>query len=159
MLRRFGSDIMRTFPSISKALAVIACVATLACGAPATPDPDAAAVVGDAVPLPQMLPPPSQNTPRYVGLWATSAEGCANPAWRFEEREITTQGEVSCAFETVTLSDRGYDISAQCTAEAPPAPYELQLSFAESARAMMVAGGPWQPSVSLVYCSPLQPNE
>jgi hypothetical protein len=53
------------------------------------------------------------------------------------------------------MTDRGYDIQAQCTAEAPPAPYEIQLSFAESARAMMIAGGPWQQGTALVFCASL----
>ncbi|MGQ0531650.1 MAG: hypothetical protein ACT4OF_03040, partial [Caulobacteraceae bacterium] len=105
--------------------------------------------------LPSTLPPPSEATPRYVGLWATTAEGCSDPAWRFEERRVSTRGEVSCEFQNVTLTDRGYDIQASCTAEAPPAPYSIQLSFAESARAMMISGGPWQTGIALVYCGAL----
>jgi hypothetical protein len=110
--------------------------------------------VGEAEALPRVLPPPSETPPRYVGLWATSAQGCSDPAWRFEARQITTRGEVSCAFQDVALTDTGYEIAASCTAEAPPAPYTIRLSFAESARAMMISGGPWSP-VSLVYCGAL----
>lgn len=133
------------------------CVALIACSPPAEPEPDAdaAAQVGDAQPLPSTLPPPSSTTPRYVGLWATTAEGCADPAWRFEAARVSTQGEVTCEFRNVTMTDRGYDIQAMCTAESPPTPYSIQLSFAESARAMMISGGPWQSGTALVHCAAL----
>lgn len=110
--------------------------------------------MGPAEPLPRTLPPPSETAPRYVGLWAASAEGCSEPAWRFEADRVTTRGEVACSFENVTLTQTGYEIAASCTAEAPPAPYTIHLSFAESARAMMVSGAPWA-ATSLVYCGAL----
>jgi hypothetical protein len=140
-----------------RAVAVVIAWALMACADPAEPppDPQAAERIGTAEQLPSTLPPPSQSMPRYVGLWATSAQGCAEPAWRFEERRITTRGEVSCEFQNVTVTDRGYDIQAQCTAQAPPEPHTIQLSFAESARAMMLSGGPWQAGTSLVYCGAL----
>ena len=37
-------------------------------------------------------------------------------------------------------------------AQAPPEQHNIQISFAESARAMMLTGGPWDPAPSLVYC-------
>lgn len=134
-----------------------ASLALVACSKPAEPEPDpeAAAQVGEVQTLPSTLPAPSETTPRYVGLWATTAQGCSDPAWRFEANRVSTQGEVSCEFRQVAMTDRGYDIQAQCTAEAPPAPYNIQLSFAESARAMMISGGPWQTGTALVFCSAL----
>ncbi len=133
------------------------CLGVIACSEPADPEPDpeAAAQVGEPRPIPFTLPPLSAATPRYVGLWATTADGCSNPAWRFEERGVSTQGEVSCEFQRVEMTARGYDIQAQCTAESPPTPYNIQLSFAESARAMMITGGPWQSGTALVHCAPL----
>lgn len=132
-------------------------LAIIACADPAEPPPDADAAndVGEVQQLPSTLPAPSETMPRYVGLWATTAEGCSEPAWRFEERRISTRGEVSCDFQNVTVTDRGYDIQAQCFAEAPPEQHTIQLSFAESARAMMISGGPWQTGTALVYCGPL----
>ena len=118
------------------------------------PDPNAAVQVGEAQQLPRTLPPASADRPRFVGLWAASEEGCADPAWRFEAQRVTTQGEVACEFNNVELTNTGYLIQATCTAEGPPAPQEIQLSFAESARAMMVSGGPWNP-IGLTYCGPL----
>lgn len=117
------------------------------------PDPDAAAQVGEAQPLPRVLPPPSAQ--RYVGHWAASEDGCANPTWRFEAQRVTTQGEVSCTFNNMQMTNTGYLIQATCTAEGPPTLQEIQLSFAETARAMMVSGGPWTP-IGLTYCGPLQ---
>lgn len=135
------------------------CFGIVACADPAEPppDPDAAAEVGEVEPLPHTLPPRGAATPRYVGLWAATAEGCSEPAWRFEERRIITRGEVSCEFQNVTLTDRGYDIRAECTAQAPPEPHNIQLTFAESARAMMITGGPWQSGTALVFCAALSP--
>lgn len=136
--------------------AAAALLAAAACTeqAPPPPDPEAAAQVGEAHTLPHTLPPPSETTPRFVGLWAASAEGCSDPTWCFEATRVSTRGEVSCEFDNVTLTDAGYEIAATCTAEAPPAPYRINLSFAESARAMMVSGGPWSP-IGLVYCGAL----
>jgi hypothetical protein len=119
------------------------------------PEPDAAVQLGEPEALPRTLPPPTEPAPRFVGRWAASAEACRQPAWEFRPTEVSTLGEVFCEFETVTLTPAGYDIQASCTAEAPPAPYRIQLSFAESARAMMVSGGPWSGPVGLVYCGPL----
>ncbi|MBL8546849.1 MAG: hypothetical protein JNL81_10315 [Hyphomonadaceae bacterium] len=138
------------------AAAAISC-ATIACTDPAEPQPDpqAAALVGEVEALPGSLPLPSETTPRYVGLWATTAEGCGNPAWRFEPTGVSTQGEVSCEFQNVAMTDSGYDIQAQCHAEGETTRHNIQLSFAESARAMMISGGPWQPGTALVHCGAL----
>lgn len=129
----------------------------IACADPAEPEPDsdAAAQVGEAQSLPTRLPAPSADAPRYVGLWATTVNGCADPAWRFEADRISTQGEVSCTLDNVQMVATGYEIAATCTAQAPPEPHTIRLSFAESARAMMVVGGPWSPAPSLVYCGGL----
>lgn len=148
---------MRISNLIRLAAAASISFALIACADPAEPEPDpeAAAQIGQAEPIPSTLPPPSETTPRYVGLWATTAEGCAEPAWRFEANRITTRGEISCEFQNVAMTERGYEIQAQCTAEAPPAPHTIELSFAESARAMMVSGGPWQSGTALVFCAAL----
>mgnify|MGYP006908433096 CR=1 FL=1 len=119
------------------------------------PDPDAAEQVGHAEPLPRDLPPPG-DTPRYVGVWAAASLGCEVPAWRWEENRVSTQGEVSCEFNDVELTPTGYTIQAACTAQAPHTQETIQLSFAESARAMMVSGGPWQGEIGLTYCGPLE---
>lgn len=137
------------------ALALAPVLALLvACADPAEPppDPDAAEQVGEAERLPRTLPPPTEERPRYVGLWAASAEGCAEPAWRFRADGVSTMGEVSCSFDTVTIVPTGYQIASTCHAEGDVTRNTIELSFAESARAMMVSGGPWASPIGLTYC-------
>jgi hypothetical protein len=142
---------------VARAAAAVISIALIACTDPATtePDPQAAEQIGEAQTLPNTLPPPSATTPRFVGVWAHTSVGCEVPAWTFRADGLSTQGEVSCTFDDVQLTETGYTIQSTCTAESPPTPYEIQLSFAESARAMMIAGGPWDEAPSLVYCGPL----
>ena len=120
------------------------------------PEPQAAKEVGDAQPLPNTLPPPSETTPRFVGRWAVAQDDCANPPWIFEAQRMHTAGEVSCTFNNVQSTSTGYTIAASCSAEGDNRDYQLQMSFAESARAMLLSGGPWAgESRGLVYCAPL----
>lgn len=145
---------------IARVAAASISIGMIACTEPAAPppDPQAAEQVGQAEALPHALPPPSATTPRYVGLWATTQVGCDNPAWRWEANGVSTQGEVSCDFNTVNLTNTGYAITATCRSEGDTTTHNMQISFAESARAMMVADGPWQGPTSLVYCGAL-PSE
>jgi hypothetical protein len=89
--------------------------------------------------------------PRYVGRWAASQDLCRTGAWDFAPRRLETAGEVACAFRQVVEVPGGYDIHALCTAEAPPKPYDLRLRFAQSARALLVEGGPFE-DAGLVWC-------
>jgi hypothetical protein len=148
---------MRFSKWLWRAAVAAASLSMIACTDPAEPEPDsdAAAQVGEPHALASTLPPPSEFTPRYVGLWATTAEGCTQPAWSFAPSGVTTLGEVGCEFRNVAMTDRGYDIPAQCHAEGETLEHNIQLSFAESARAMMITGGPWQSGTSLVYCGAL----
>lgn len=131
--------------------AALLCAGVLACGEPATaPAPDAV-----AEPAVEAPPAPPAQPARYVGMWAVDSRLCDRPAWRFEEREISTMGEVNCQFEQVTPSASGYDIAASCTAEAPPAPFTIRLNITDPARGMSIEGGPWQEGTRLVKCGPL----
>jgi hypothetical protein len=143
---------MRTIVFALTAVVIAACGPT----APVEeqPDPEAAAEVGPVEALPRTLPPPSAD-PRFVGLWAVSEDLCANPAWRFRADGVSTQGEVSCSFGQVSEIPGGYNVTATCHAEGETTQHEMQITFAESARAMMVANGPWSPAPGLVYCGPL----
>jgi hypothetical protein len=131
---------------------------TLAACNPSAPDPDAAAKLGPAESLERTLPAEG-DAPRYVGLWAVARDNCPDAAWTFRADGISTKGEVSCTFNNVAETETGYAIDATCTAEGPPAPHQIQLAFAESARAMLLTGGPWAgESTGLVYCGPLAPG-
>lgn len=93
----------------------------------------------------------------YVGLWAASPDLCTNPPWRIEERSISTRGEVHCDFNEVRERPGGYEVDATCYAEAPPAPYTLQLRLVETPRTLSITGGPWPADTRLVACGPLPP--
>lgn len=144
---------------VGRALGFACLLALAACGPAAAPDsgpePEAAEQIGEAEPLPQdPLPPP--RAARYVGRWAAVQRACADPAWTFRPNGLSTAGEVSCAFEAVDEIPGGYRIAADCQSEGQRSTTQLQLTFAESAEAMLVDGGPFARSVALVYCGPLQ---
>lgn len=130
-----------------RALIVVAALALAACGQPQAPD--TAAGPPTAIPHPA-APAPDAGPPRFVGRWAT-AEGSCEQAWEFRADGLETPGHVACTFSSVTPASGGYDIAATCTAEAPPAPYNIEIRFAESARAMLVSGGPMS-SAALIAC-------
>ena len=137
---------------------ILAALALAAC-TPAPepqPDPEAAKQVGEAQPLPNTLPAPSEATPRYVGRWAVAQDDCRDPPWIFEAQQMHTTGEVGCGFDNVSMTSTGYTIAATCHAEGEDSHHTLQIAFAESARAMLLTGGPWMgESRGLVYCGPL----
>lgn len=111
------------------------------------PPPEAAAEIKPGEGL-----PPASSANRYVGRWAAAETACGHAAWRFTVTDLNTAGEVSCKFDRVTRTAAGYDIDATCVAQAPPEKSVIRLTFAESAKAMMVEGGPFSGSVGLIYC-------
>jgi hypothetical protein len=117
----------------------VAAAGLAACGAPDSANPASS----------------SAGAPRFVGLWAVSEALCAEPAWRFAPREVSTLGEVHCEFTEITPNGDRYAISGMCTAEAPPAPYAIELAVSENPRVMIVSGGPWAAPTRLIYCAPL----
>lgn len=139
---------MRSFPLIAACLGL----ALAACGPSAVrqTDPDAAASQS----LDRSLPP-ARAEPRYVGLWGASDETCATTAWTITANSLTTPGDVSCSFDQVTEIPAGYDIQATCAAEGAPTQSRMQFSFAQSAQALLIAGGPWAAPTALVHCGPL----
>ena len=95
-------------------------------------------------------PEPPAGEPFFVGEWAAEAGMCANP-WVITTTGLTTPGEVACTFDAVTQTATGYEVAAQCTAEAPPAPYTLTFAYAQSAQALLIEGAPFEP-IGLVAC-------
>lgn len=73
---------------------------------------------------------------RFVGRWANEARNCGDP-WVFTASSLKTPAGSVCSFSRVRAAPGGYDISASCTAEGPPKDDELELRFAESARALL----------------------
>ncbi len=146
---------MRIFPVAVVCLGI----ALTACGPAAVQetDPEAAAQIGEAQSLERAALPAASTEPRYVGLWGASADTCAETAWTIRADSLSTPGEVSCTFDQVSEIPAGYDIQATCTAEGPPESYRMQFSFAESAQALLIAGGPWAAPTALVHCGALPP--
>lgn len=103
-----------------------------------------------------VAPPPAPSAgseaPFFVGRWAAADTACGHAAWSFTRTGLETPGEVSCTFEQVTRTPQGYDITAICSAEGPPRQEQIRLSYAQSARALLVEGGPFAP-VGLVACA------
>jgi hypothetical protein len=98
--------------------------------------------------------PPSATQaekPFFVGRWAAREDLCREGAWVFTESGVSTAGEVSCTFDTARRVAAGYQIAATCTAHAPAKPYEIRLSYAESAQALLVEGGPFA-DIGLIAC-------
>jgi len=142
----------------TRAAAALAGVLALAACTPGEAQPPATSA--PTAPLPGVpLAPPGTTLPpadrefRYVGRWAATPELCETGAWVFEAQRLTTAGEVACDFGAVTPVPGGYTIAATCTAEAPPTEHTLHISFAESARAMLIEGGPFE-DAGLIYCGP-----
>lgn len=139
-----------------------------ACEEPAPPPAKPAPAPAPAPPL--ATPPasrptaqikPGQGLPdasllnRFVGRWAAAETACGHAAWDFTATDINTAGEVSCKIDrTIRTPAGGYDLDVTCVAQAPPEKSVLHLTFAESAKAMMVEGGPFSGSVGLIYCGP-----
>ncbi|WP_137390685.1 hypothetical protein [Rhodoligotrophos defluvii] len=93
----------------------------------------------------------TEDAPFFVGRWAAEEAMCGNAAWQFTESSISTPGHVVCKFNQVDNVGGVYQIDATCTAEGPPARYQLKISYAQSAGALLVEGGPFQP-IGLVAC-------
>ncbi len=83
------------------------------------------------------LPPPGPG-PRFVGNWAADSKSCQSAAWRFTDSLLQTPTGSTCSFNRVTEVDGGYDISATCTAQGPPASDTLRLRFAEGPKSLMI---------------------
>lgn len=131
-------------------LLLLSAFALAACGQPVEPPAD---------------PPPAETSaasvaselegPRFVGLWAASAEMCEDPAWRFEPREVTTQGHVHCTFSSVTEIPGGYSVNAACNSEGTDSQHpNMEIKFPDAAGAMLIENGPWTDPPALVHCGP-----
>lgn len=91
------------------------------------------------------------EAPFFVGRWAANDDMCAKAAWEITHSRLTTPGHTVCDFDHVRQIEGIYRIDATCTAEGPPAGYELRVSYAQSAKALLVEGGPMEP-IGLVAC-------
>lgn len=129
----------------------LALLSLAACERP-TPSPSPAPAA-DAPAPPAATPRAGALAPEalfFVGRWAAEAKMCDDP-WVITAQELTTPGHVVCRFEQVSRTDQGLEAQAACTAEGPPEPRRLRFAYAQSARALMIAGGPFN-DIGLVRC-------
>ncbi|MDP1616361.1 hypothetical protein [Phenylobacterium sp.] len=127
-------------------LALLTPLAACGEGAPEpTPAADPSPVGTEAASNPTGQPP-------YVGRWAANPALCANRAWEFRHDGLTAPGDVACRFEGVAALDKGYEIAALCTSQAPPESRRLNLSFGSTGWTMSVQGAPGGEAPTLVRC-------
>ncbi|HET7412743.1 MAG TPA: hypothetical protein VFJ18_08775 [Pararhizobium sp.] len=105
---------------------------------------------GSAVVQSPIEVPAATKTPFFVGRWAAKNQLCSTAAWKLTQTRLSTPGHVVCTYHRPQPSGV-YHLDATCTAEGPPAQYHLRISYAESAKALLVEGGPFQP-IGLVRC-------
>lgn len=118
---------------------------------PSTPAP----IASSEVSTPRGTLPPFNSPTRYVGVWAAAETACERAAWRFERNRLQGPDWTACEFNSVTASQGGFNIDAQCTDGANERDARLRLSFAESAQAMLMQGVPETGDIGLIYCGPL----
>jgi hypothetical protein len=128
-----------------------------ACGrqASAPPSAQAPAPPGQAAPAPAAsgtAPRPASARRFFVGRWATRQALCKDP-WVITADGLTTPGEVSCRFLSLADTPEGVQAGASCTAEGPPRDWTIHFSYAQSAQALLVEGGPFR-DTGLVACGP-----
>ena len=105
-----------------------------------------------AVTEPGRTLPPATAPFRFIGRWAAAETACGHAAWAFTATGLSTPGATSCRFSRVSPTAGGYDIDARCSTGSRTSSERLKLTFAESAKAMVVEGGPAKAQVGLIYC-------
>lgn len=102
-----------------------------------------------ATPKPASSATPTPEPARYIGRWAANEGLCRTGAWRFEEMDLSTAGEVSCDFHRVANVPGGYDVAATCFAEGDQSEDIVKLRF--PAAGMRVESKIFQP-ITLIRC-------
>ncbi|WP_309082946.1 hypothetical protein [Chelativorans sp.] len=90
--------------------------------------------------------------PFYVGRWAANEALCPSARWEITQTGLSTPAHAFCGFQQIVNSEGVYQIGAICSAEGEAAQYQLRISQAQSAGAVLVEGGPFEPA-ALVPCS------
>ncbi len=106
----------------------------------------------EEIPADEAVVEQPEASPFYVGRWAAEEALCEGGAWVFSEAGVDTAGEVSCTFTDVAEIETGYAIEAMATADGATTEETINLAFAESAQALLVAGGPWS-DIGLIRCA------
>ena len=93
------------------------------------------------------------QSPRYVGLWAASAEQCRDPMV-LEPRRLKALGS-DCQFDKVEADSAGYTVVAVCRSSAGMHPTRLTIITPNQARISLltISGGPFKDSIPLQRCA------
>ena len=131
----------RVLPFLLLTLATASCERPIDVQQPAPATPAAA----------QKVAPPDPGSLFFVGRWAVEADRCDDAAWVVTAQDVTTPGEVSCRFVQTPRGAGPVEVDATCFAQGPPERRRLRISYAESARGLLIEGAPFAP-VGLVRC-------
>ncbi|MFC3077219.1 hypothetical protein ACFODL_03845 [Phenylobacterium terrae] len=131
----------------------LAVLGLAACERGEAPAPEAQRPAATAPPAPAAAAPGGLAPEElfFVGRWAADAKMCGDP-WIITAQELNTPGHVVCKFEQVSRTAQGLEAASTCTAEGPPEPRRLRFAYAQSARALMIEGGPFN-DIGLVRCA------
>jgi len=99
-----------------------------------------------------VTPSPSAEVPPfYVGRWATRENLCGTDVWVIDERGLQAPQGASCRFDGAPQGAGPVEIDASCTAGGASRTWRLRLSYAQSARALLIENGPFA-DTGLIRC-------
>jgi len=114
---------------------------------PSAPAP--APLPPQALPAPAPKPAPNTNA-FYVGKWAKSQADCDANAWSITQNALTAP-DGHCAFDQVAPVTEGFAVEASCQWAGKPVHASMRLSYAQSAKALLISGSPGG-DVGLIAC-------
>lgn len=95
--------------------------------------------------------PSAEVPPFYVGRWAPRENLCGADPWVIDERGLQAPRGVSCRFDDASQGAGPVEIAATCTAGGAPRTWRLRLSYAQSARSLLIENGPFA-DTGLIRC-------
>jgi hypothetical protein len=106
-------------------------------------------------PAPTPQPAPATDA-FYIGRWARSEADCPAKAWSITQNALTAP-EGSCAFDTVAPIPEGFAVEASCQWAGKPVHASMRLSYAQSAKALLISGSP-AGDIGLIACPAANPQ-
>jgi len=101
-------------------------------------------------PMESAVGPEPQTPGFYIGRWAEKTQDCGARAWTFTANRLVAPPG-ACVFATVKRVDEGVEVDADCSWEGETTSAQMRLSYAQSARALLVRQGP-SGDIGLVAC-------
>ncbi|HEX6866759.1 MAG TPA: hypothetical protein VF122_05970 [Caulobacteraceae bacterium] len=114
---------------------------------------DQSAPQAKSEPAPQPTVQPTPQPPDfYVGRWAVETDDCGDRAWTFTASSLAAP-DGACRFDAVKSVPEGVEIAATCDWLGETRKPQMRLSYAQSAKALLVMEGP-SGDMGLVACLP-----